>query len=175
MLPPVPPRSPSPGQGRPSSQAGSPESTERGSFPRSPNVVPGARGGGEGIAAVAVEKAKVKSIKLMDRLQPSELLKVSLPFREVTLRNGDVVAKRGCGIVLHTSVEGREGNLWLKCRSNQDRGALVEALVPWFETNSPSRKELNVLQVCYYKAGRSFVLRVGGWERAAGDEFFVWL
>ncbi|CAM9556912.1 unnamed protein product [Ectocarpus fasciculatus] len=142
MLPPVPPRSPSPGQARPPSQAGSPESTEQGSFPRSPNVVgPGARGGG-GVATVAV-----KSIKLMDRLLPSELLKVSLPFREVTLKNGDVVAKRGCGIVLHTSVEGREGNLWLKCRSNQDRGALVEAIVPWFETNSPTRRELNVQQV----------------------------
>lgn len=102
-----------------------------------------------------MEKAKVKSIKLMDRLQPLELAGVSLPFREATLRNGDVVAKRGCGIVLHTKVDGRHGNLWLKCRSNQDRGALVDALVPWFETNSPGRGELDVQQVSHPKGRRS--------------------
>ena len=110
---------------------------------------PRPNGGGAAGAAAAgvVEKAKVKSIKLMDRLMPSELAGVSLPFREATLKNGDVVAKRGCGIVLHTKVEGRRGNLWLKCRSNQDRGALVDALVPWFESNSPGRRELDVQQV----------------------------
>ena len=70
-----------------------------------------------------------------------------LPF-QVTLRNGDVVARRGCGIVLHTRAEGRDGNVWLKCRSNQDRGALVDALVPWFEANSVNGAgELNVQQV----------------------------
>lgn len=100
-------------------------------------------GSGEAVA----EKPKVKSIKMMDRLMPSELLRVSLPFREMTLRNGDVVAKRGCGIVLHTKVGGRVGNLWLKCRTNQDRGALVDALVPWSETSSPGKTELNVQQV----------------------------
>lgn len=104
-----------------------------------------------------VEKAKVKSIKLMDRLQPSELAGVSLPFREATLRNGDVVAKRGAGIVLHTRVDGRTGSLWLKCRSNQDRGALVDALVPWFETNSPERRELDVQQVSWYMVSRGGV------------------
>lgn len=107
-----------------------------------------AGGGAKAAKGVVVEKAKVKSIKLMDRLLPSELWRVSLPFRESTLRNGDVVAKRGTGIVLHTRVDGREGNLWLKCRSNQDRGALVNALVPWFETNSAGRRELDVQQVC---------------------------
>ncbi|CAM9325126.1 unnamed protein product [Scytosiphon promiscuus] len=97
--------------------------------------------------ASATEKPKVKSIKMMDRLMPSELLRVSLPFREMTLRNGDVVAKRGCGIVLHTKVDGRVGNLWLQCRSNQDRGALVDALVSWSEASSPGKAELNVQQL----------------------------
>ncbi|CAM9606402.1 unnamed protein product, partial [Laminaria digitata] len=41
-----------------------------------------------------------------------------------------------------------DGNVWLKCRSNQDRGALVDALVPWFEANSVTGAgELNVQQV----------------------------
>eukprot|EP00752_Nemacystus_decipiens_P007520 g6720.t1 len=119
-------------------------SSSRLPHPKGGGAGPGAGPGATGV----IEKAKVKSIKLMDRLMPSELAGVSLPFREATLRNGDVVAKRGCGIVLHTKVDGRRGNLWLKCRSNQDRGALVDALVPWFETNSPGgRRELDVQQV----------------------------
>ena len=67
------------------------------------------------------------------------------PF-QVTLRNGDVVARRGCGIVLHTRAEGWDGNVWLKCRSNQDRGALVDALVRWYEEKTGAA-ELNVQQV----------------------------
>eukprot|EP00904_Undaria_pinnatifida_P004699 jgi/Undpi1/1422/HiC_scaffold_11.g04813.m1 len=123
-----------------------------------------AESGGIGGGGGGVERPKIKSIKMMDRLRASELLRVSLPFKEVTLtgaknedhlnevlvtlRNGDVVARRGCGIVLHTRAEGRDGNVWLKCRSNQDRGALVDALVPWFEANSAAgRGELNVQQV----------------------------
>lgn len=115
--------------------------------------------GGAGV----IEKAKVKSIKLMDRLQPSELWSVSLPFREATLRNGDVVAKRGTGIVLHTRVDGREGNLWLKCRSNQDRGALVDAIVPWFEANLPGARELDVQQVCVRGGGGYVACRHRSW------------
>lgn len=41
-------------------------------------------GGGGGGTGGGVERAKVKSIKMMDRLQPSELLRVSLPFKEVS-------------------------------------------------------------------------------------------
>lgn len=39
-------------------------------------------------ARPAVGKAKVKSIKMVDRLQPSELQRVSLPFKEVGVERG---------------------------------------------------------------------------------------
>lgn len=58
-----------------------------------------------------------------------------------------MVARRGCSIVLHTRVGGKVNHLWLKCRSNLDRGALVEALVRWYEASSPDGAELNVQQV----------------------------
>ena len=77
----------------------------------------------------------------------NKILLAPLPSAQVTLRNGDIVARRGCGLVLHTRVEGRRGYVWLKCRSNQDRGALVDALVPWYESNSPDQAELFVQQV----------------------------
>lgn len=72
------------------------------------------------------------------------------PAPQITLRNGDVVARRGCGVVLHTKVDGRTGHVWLKCRSNQSRGALVDALVPWFENHSLTGSELNVQQASIF-------------------------
>lgn len=145
---------------------------------RSPRSTAGGAAGGAVVGAGTagsgvVEKAKVKSIKLMDRLMPTELAGVSLPFREATLRNGDVVAKRGTGIVLHTRVEGRRGNLWLKCRSNQDRGALVDALVPWFETNLLGKRELDVQQVRARRAGRGCILYFG-WAVYCVVFFVLW-
>lgn len=40
-------------------------------------------GGGPSGGGDKAEKAKVKSIKMLDRLEPSELIRVSLPFKEV--------------------------------------------------------------------------------------------
>lgn len=45
--------------------------------------VPAGAAGGGGGGGGGMEKAKIKSIKMMDRLQPSQLLHVSLPFKEV--------------------------------------------------------------------------------------------
>lgn len=56
------------------------------------------------------------------------------------------MARKGCSIVLHTRVEARMDHVWLKCRSNQDRGALVDALVRWHESSTPELPELNVQQ-----------------------------
>ena len=60
----------------------------------------GASGPGKASRVVAstavVEKAKVKSIKMMDRLKPSELVRVSLPFKEVRV-GGEGDKGRGDG------------------------------------------------------------------------------
>ncbi|CAM9368936.1 unnamed protein product [Choristocarpus tenellus] len=91
-----------------------------------------------------VEAQRISSIGVISRLEADQVEMMSLPFDTEVLGNGEVMALRSSDIVMH--MEGG-GYVWLKCRTNQDRGALVETLVRWHQANTMNGSELEINQV----------------------------
>jgi hypothetical protein len=69
----------------------------------------------------------VRQVKVVVRIEPSEIRQLSLPYQVVSLENGDEVAQRSRDIVIQLA----DRHLWLQCPTYEARSCAVEILQFW--------------------------------------------
>lgn len=70
----------------------------------------------------------IVSVWSASRLIRADVRKVLLPYKSVTMRNGDEVAERSSDIVI---VHSDGTHFWLQCTNNETRGILADELSQW--------------------------------------------
>jgi hypothetical protein len=93
----------------------------------------------------SLERAKISALKIVCRLEPSDVLEITLPYRTIALPNGDEFAERSTDLVITTT---EEIHFWLQFQSNEARGSMLDFLHVWYNQGTISKSvDLLVNQV----------------------------
>ncbi len=88
----------------------------------------------------------ITSFRAILRLEPSELVKVIIPYYTNILEDQSEVAERGSDLYLGT----QSGTFaWFKLRTNQHRSELLDCICEWYSVFMGGNDELLVEQCCY--------------------------
>ncbi len=88
----------------------------------------------------------ITSFRAILRLEPSELVKVIIPYYTNILEDQSEVAEKGSDLYLGT----QSGTfVWFKLRTNQHRSELLDCIDEWYSVFMGGNDELLVEQCCY--------------------------
>ncbi len=89
---------------------------------------------------------EIASYRAILRLEPSDLVKVLIPYHSNILEDESEVAEKGSDLYLCT----QSGTfVWFKLRTNQHRGELLDCIDEWYSVFMGGNDELLVEQCCY--------------------------